>query len=366
MIENGMRASSIQTDMDQRQVHAPRVAVLIPCFNEEVAIGRVVDDFRQHLPESTIYVYDNNSSDRTAEAAGEAGAVVRTERRQGKGNVVRRMFSDVEADVYLLVDGDGTYDAASAPSLMYKLLSERLDMVVGARRDAGTDGLYRRGHRFGNRLFTRSVTMLFGRDFTDILSGYRCFSRRFVKSFPALSEGFDIETELAVHSLNLVLPSAEIATPYGSRPEGSHSKLGTLRDGWRILVRILVLLKELRPFIFFAVIASFLAILSVALGIPVIWEYLETGLVPRFPTAILSTGIMILAFLLFTAGMILDSISRMRREMKRLSYLAIQGPLWQRGGWVRCGDGDPLEGHRQSVLPAPEIDGMEARVSVPG
>ena len=299
------------------------IAVIIPCYNEAIAIGDVVRDFRRYLPGSTIYVYDNNSSDDTARVANAAGAVVHWEPRQGKGNVVRRMFADVEADIYLLVDGDGTYDAASAPLLVSRLLREQLDMVVGTRHPEGSGREYRPGHRFGNALFTRAVAALFGQDFTDILSGYRCLSRRFVKSFPALAIGFEVEAELTIHSLDLRLPTSEVDTPYRERAAGSASKLRTYGDGSRILMLVLTLVKEFRPFLFFGVIAFALVLLSIALGTPVVAEFLETGFVPRFPTAILATGIMILAFLCLTAGIVLDSVARMRREMKRLSYLAV-------------------------------------------
>ena len=297
-----------------------RVAVLIPCYNEQSAIGQVVRDFRGALPGSTIYVYDNNSSDSTIEAAREAGAVVRDERRQGKGNVVRRMFADVEADVYVLVDGDATYDAASAPTMVRRLVDEQLDMVVGCRVHTAEEA-YRRGHRFGNAMLTGFVRWLFGKSFTDILSGYRVFSRRFIKSFPALSRGFETETELTVHALELRMPVAEVETPYGVRPQGSASKLSTYRDGLRILRLILALYKYERPLTFFAVLAAGLAGGSIALGIPIVLEWVRTGLVPRFPTAILATGTMILAWLALTAGFVLEGVTRGRQELKRLVYL---------------------------------------------
>jgi len=303
-----------------------RVAVLIPCYNEEVAIAQVVKDFRAALPQAAIYVYDNNSKDRTSEVAREHGATVRIERRQGKGNVVRRMFADIEADVYLLVDGDATYHAASAPLMVNTLIDEQLDMVVGCRVHTQTEA-YRPGHVFGNAMLTGFVAKLFGRSFTDILSGYRVFSRRFVKSFPALSKGFETETELTVHALELRMPVTELDTPYGARPEGSASKLSTYRDGWRILRLILQLYKHERPLAYFSTLAVLLALLSTGLALPVIIEYLHTGLVPRFPTAILSTGIMILAFLFFIAGVILETVTRGRQEIKRLLYLQI--PRWE-------------------------------------
>lgn len=304
-----------------------RVAVLIPCYNEEVAIAQVVEDFRAALPQAAIYVYDNNSKDRTSEVAREHGAIVRIERRQGKGNVVRRMFADIEADVYVLVDGDATYHAASAPRMVNTLIDEQLDMVVGCRVHTQTEA-YRPGHVFGNAMLTGFVAKLFGRSFTDILSGYRIFSRRFVKSFPALSKGFETETELTVHALELRMPVTELDTPYGARPEGSASKLSTYRDGWRILRLILQLYKHERPLAYFSTLAVMLAVLSTGLALPVIIEYLNTGLVPRFPTAILSTGIMILAFLFFIAGVILETVTRGRQEIKRLLYL--QMPRWER------------------------------------
>jgi glycosyltransferase involved in cell wall biosynthesis len=304
------------------QQPAPRIAVLIPCYNEEAAIATVVTDFRASMPGADIYVYDNNSRDRTQERARAAGATVRSERRQGKGNVVRRMFADIDADIYLLVDGDATYHAASAPAMVQLLLDDNLDMVVGCRVHTDAEA-YRRGHEFGNALLTAFVARLFGKSFSDILSGYRVFSRRFVKSFPALSKGFETETELTVHALALRMAVAEVQTPYGVRPAGSTSKLSTYRDGFRILRLILVLYKHERPFFFFAVVACLLAAASLALATPVIIEWLRTGLVPRVPTAILSTGIMILAFLSLTAGLILETVTRGRQEMKRLLYLQI-------------------------------------------
>jgi glycosyltransferase involved in cell wall biosynthesis len=304
-------------------VEACRIAVILPCYNEEAAIARVVRDFREALPQATVYVYDNNSTDATAARAREAGAVVRREGRQGKGHVVRRMFAEVEADIYVLADGDGTYDAASAPEMVARLAEEGLDMVVGSRLATYADAAFRRGHRFGNDLLTGFLGLCFGRTFTDILSGYRVFSRRFVKSFPALSAGFEIETELSVHALELRMPTAETPTPYGARPAGSASKLRTYRDGFRILMMIVNLFKEERPLAFFSIIAAALALASLLLAYPVFVTYLETGLVPRFPTAILSTGLMILACLSATCGFILDTVTHGRREMKRLFYLSI-------------------------------------------
>lgn len=302
-----------------------RVAVLLPCYNEQEGIGKVVRDFRQALPEAMVYVYDNNSRDETRARAAAAGAVVRSESQQGKGFVVRRMFADVEADVYVLVDGDDTYHAPSAPLLVERLLADQLDMVVG-RRVTEIEQAYRPGHRLGNRLLTGVVARVFGDRFKDILSGYRVFSRRFVKSFPALTKEFEIETELTVHALELDMPIAEVDTPYKERPAGSVSKLRTYRDGVRILTTILVLFKEERPLAFFGFAGLALALLALGLGYPVLTEYLRTGLVPRFPTAILATGLMTLAFLSFTSGLVLETVTRGRKELKRLAYLTIPGP----------------------------------------
>jgi glycosyltransferase involved in cell wall biosynthesis len=303
----------------------PRIAVLLPCYNEEAAIGATVEGFRQALPGAVIYVYDNNSRDRTREIAAAAGAIVRTETQQGKGCVVRRMFADVEADVYLMADGDLTYDPASAQQMVDTLLSEQFDMVVGTRKHDASEA-YRGGHVLGNRLFTRLLAGLFGQSFTDIFSGYRAFSRRFVKSFPVLSQGFEIETEMSVHALELRMPVGEIETRYLARPEGSHSKLSTFRDGWRILKAILTLYRTERPVLFFGGIAALLLIITVILAVPLVVTYLETGLVPRFPTAILATGMTIVAVLSFFAGLILDTVTRGRREMRRLAYLALPAP----------------------------------------
>ncbi|WP_338057203.1 glycosyltransferase family 2 protein [Sphingomonas corticis] len=303
----------------------PTIAVLLPCYNEEAAIARTVADFRAALPGATVYVYDNNSRDRTVEVARAAGAVVRTERIQGKGAVVRRMFADVDADVYVMADGDATYDAASAPRLVAALLDEQLDMVVGSRIGEAA-AAYRRGHRLGNALLTGMLARLFGRTFTDILSGYRVFSRRFVKSFPVLSVGFEIETEISVHALELKMPVAEVETPYFERPDGSASKLSTWRDGWRILRTIAMLYRIERPLWFFGAVGAALALLALVLAIPLALTYAQTGLVPRFPTAILVTGLMILAALCAFAGLILDTVVRGRREVRRLAYLAHRAP----------------------------------------
>jgi glycosyltransferase involved in cell wall biosynthesis len=308
--------------LDQQNL---RIAVLLPCYNEEAAIARTVAAFRAALPGAAIYVYDNNSADRTREVAAEAGAIVRSEKMQGKGHVVRRMFADVEADIYVMADGDATYDAAAAPALVAKLLDEQLDMVVGARKSE-VEAAYRRGHALGNRLFTGLLSSLFGRSFSDIFSGYRVFSRRFAKSFPALSRGFETETEISVHALELAMPVGEIVTAYGARPEGSHSKLSTYRDGWRILKTILHLYRIERPVLFYGSFATFLATLAIVLAIPLAITYFQTGLVPRFPTAILATGLMILAFLCFFCGLILDTVVRGRREVRRLHYLSFPAP----------------------------------------
>jgi glycosyltransferase involved in cell wall biosynthesis len=302
-----------------------RIAILLPCYNEEAAVARTVADFRAALPDAAIYVYDNNSTDRTAEVAAAAGAIVRAERMQGKGNVVRRMFADVEAEIYVMADGDATYDAAAAPELVRRLLAERLDMVVGARKSE-VEEAYRRGHRIGNRLFTGLLARLFGRSFTDIFSGYRVFSRRFVKSFPALSRGFETETEISVHALELGMPVAEVMTAYGARPEGSHSKLSTWRDGWRIARTILHLFRIERPVLFYGGFAALLALVALVLAAPLVLTFVETHKVPRFPTAILATGLMIVAFLSFGVGLILDTVVRGRREMRRLAYLALPAP----------------------------------------
>lgn len=303
----------------------PRIAVLIPCYNEEVAIPRVVAAFRAALPQATIHVYDNNSRDRTREVAAEAGALVRTEALQGKGHVVRRMFADIEADVYVLVDGDDTYEAAAAPDMVAMLLDNRLDMVTGVRvTDAAA--AYRPGHRFGNRVLTGMVRRIFGDRISDMLSGYRVFSRRFVKSFPALAGGFETETEFTVHALELNMPVGEVRTPYRERPPGSVSKLNTWRDGFRILLAISLLVRRERPLPFFAAAGVALLALALALAAPVIGTYLATGLVPRLPTAVLAAALALLAFLAMACGLILDTVTRGRQEAKRIAYLAIPAP----------------------------------------
>jgi hypothetical protein len=303
---------------------APRIAVLIPCFNERAAIGTVVAEMRAALPDATVFVYDNNSTDGTAEAARAAGAVVRHEPLQGKGHVVRRMFADIEADIYVLVDGDDTYEAAAAPRMVELLRARGLDMVTGTR--SGGAAAYRRGHRLGNRALTGLVAAIFGDRVGDMLSGYRVLSRRFVKSFPALAGGFEIETELTVHALELDMPIGELPTAYKERPPGSASKLSTIRDGVRILRTILVLVKEERPLPFFGLAAAVLLVAGLGLFAPVLATYLETGLVPRLPTAVLSLGLVLLSFLSLACGLILETVTRGRKEMKRIAYLAIPGP----------------------------------------
>jgi glycosyltransferase involved in cell wall biosynthesis len=303
-----------------------RIAVILPCYNEEAAIAKTVAGFRAALPAATVYVYDNNSRDRTAELARAAGAVVRTERQQGKGHVVRRMFADVDADIYVMADGDLTYDPEAAPGMVRVLVEEQFDMVVGTRQHEAADA-YRGGHVMGNRLFTSLLAGLFGRSFTDIFSGYRVFSRRFVKSFPALSQGFEIETEISVHALELRMPVGELVTSYGARPEGSASKLSTFRDGWRILKTIGTLYRVERPVLFYGGIAALLLLTAIILAVPLLITYLDTGQVPRFPTAILATGLVIISVLSFFAGLILDTVTRGRREMRRLAYLAYPAPF---------------------------------------
>ncbi|NIJ08972.1 glycosyltransferase involved in cell wall biosynthesis [Sphingomonas vulcanisoli] len=309
----------------------PRIAVILPCYNEEAAIAQTVRDFRAALPDAAIYVYDNSSTDRTAEVARAAGAIVRREAMQGKGHVVRRMFADVEADVYVMADGDATYDAASSPAMVARLTGEQLDMVVGARQDQ-VEEAYRRGHRFGNALLTGILAQIFGRTFSDILSGYRVFSRRFVKSFPILSTGFEIETEISVHALELRMPVAEITTHYAARPEGSASKLSTYRDGWRILRTILTLFRLERPVLFFGSIGALLTLAALGISLDLFITYARTGLVPRLPTAVLATGLVIIGVLCFFTGLILDTVVRGRREVRRLAYLGLPAP---------GGDADP-------------------------
>jgi glycosyltransferase involved in cell wall biosynthesis len=297
------------------------IAILVPCFNEELTVGKTVAAFREALPLATVYVYDNNSTDRTADVARAAGAIVRDEPRQGKGNVVRRMFADIDADLYVLVDGDATYEAQAAPRMVRRAIDENLDFVNGSRVSQSTEA-YRRGHRFGNYLLSAMVRYIFGRQFTDMLSGYKVFSRRFVKSFPAMSRGFEIETELTVHALELRMPSGEEFTAYGERPSGSVSKLSTFRDGTRILRLIFDLVRHERPLQFFGLAGVVFVFVAVALAIPLAQTYFQTGLVPRLPTAVLSVGLIIIGFLSFLAGLILDVVATMRGEMKRLAYLS--------------------------------------------
>lgn len=301
-----------------------RIAVIIPCFNEGPAIAKVVDDFEQALPDAMVYVYDNNSCDDTKNKAAMAGAVVRSEYRQGKGNVIRRAFADVDADVYVMVDGDGTYDANAAQHMITTLINESLDMVVAARVDHSC--AYRPGHRIGNYLFSHTVAWLFGRQFADVLSGYRVLSRRFVKSFPVVASGFEIEVMIAIHALQLRMPCREHTTRYFQRADGTHSKLSTWRDGVHILWAIVTLLKDVKPALFYGVLSALLTLMSLGLGTSIIIEFIHTGLVPRFPSAILATGMMLMAAIFLICGLILASVSKGRLESKNLIYLNIPGP----------------------------------------
>lgn len=296
-----------------------KLAILIPCYNEEAAIPSVIKDFQKTLPDAEIYVYDNNSTDNTTDAAKKAGAIVRFEPLQGKGNVVRRMFSDIDADIYLMIDGDGSYDIPSAPMMIDLLKNNQLDMVVGTRDDS--KGVHRTGHAFGNKIFNLILKICFGGKFSDIFSGYRVFSKRFVKSFPALTRGFDIESEISIHSLELNLPCAEVPTPFHERFEGTESKLSTFKDGFKILWRIISLLKEVRPFYLFGMIALAFALVGTGLFIPILNQYLESGLVPRMPTLIVVTGLFVISALNLFTGIILGSISATKREIKKLFYL---------------------------------------------
>lgn len=298
-----------------------KIAVLIPCYNEELSIKQTVIDCQKYLPTADVYVYDNNSKDKTVQVAQEAGAIVRKETHQGKGNVVRRMFADIEADVYVMTDGDATYDIASVPAMIQKLTDENLDMVTGVRQTQEKEA-YRAGHQFGNKLLTRIVHLFFGKQTDDMLSGLRVFSRRFVKSYPANSHGFEIETELTVYASSMRLPIADYPTPYYSRPEGSVSKLSTYKDGYRILKMIAILIKEERPLLFFGLGAIVLFVLSLLSAIPVIMHYLETGLVPRIPTAVLSVGLMLASGVSFAMALILDTVAKTRQELRRMKYLA--------------------------------------------
>ncbi|MGW6391276.1 glycosyltransferase family 2 protein [Streptomyces sp. NPDC055103] len=304
---------------------SPVIACVVPCYNEEAAIGKVVSDLRASLPEAVIYVYDNASTDNTVAEARKAGAIVRHEPRKGKGNVIRRAFADVEADALLIIDGDDTYDASRAREMVDMLFEGPYDQIVGARREI-TDAAYRPGHAVGNKMLTGAVRSLFGNDVSDMLSGYRVFSRRYIKSFPALSQEFETETEMTVHALSLRLPTAELEVDFKDRPAGSVSKLRTYRDGWRILKLILGLARRQRPSLFHSVIAGLLAVVSLVLGAPVIAEFVDSGTVPRFPTAILAAAIMIIAVLVLMVGYILESFMHMRQEQSRLSHLMYPAP----------------------------------------
>ncbi len=328
---------------NQAVTEHPDIAVLLPCYNEAGTIGDVVSAFRAALPSARIYVYDNNSTDSTALRATLAGATVLREPRQGKGHVVRRMFSDIEADIYVMADGDGTYAPGDAPSLIDTLIAEGADMVVGTRRGVHADA-GRHGHAFGNRLFNLIFRKLFGDEFTDILSGYRVFSRRFAKSFPAISGGFEIETEMSVHALRLRLPVAEVELDYGRRPEGSHSKLSTFRDGARILWMFAMLMKETRPFASFAAIASGFMLASLFFMTPVVAVYFQTGFVERLPTWIFSMALMMIAFLMFSAGVILDSLARARIEQLRIHYMSLPVPASGRRPAARAAIADQQTG----------------------
>ncbi len=301
------------------------IAVVIPCYNEAITIHQVVCDFKKALPTAIVYVYDNNSTDNTAQAAMDAGAVVRYESRQGKGNVISRMFADIEADIYVMVDGDATYDSASAEKMIQTLLDGPYDMV-NAVRISQSAVAYRLGHSFGNRLFSFMVERIFGKSLTDLLSGYRVFSRRFVKSFPGLSQGFEIETELTIHALSQRIPTTEVPTPYYSRPAGSFSKLSTIKDGLRILLMIFNLLRTEKPLRFFSIIGILFLFISLLIGVPIVLEFLSTGLVPRLPSAVLAASAAILGFLSMASGLVLDSVTIARKENKRLHYLSLSAP----------------------------------------
>jgi len=302
----------------------PEIAVLLPCYNEAGGIAKVIKDFRQALPSASVYVYDNNSSDDSVQIASHAGAIVRREPRQGKGHVVRRMFADIDADIYVICDADDSYDASAAGALVEALKADGLDMVVGSRRQE-EEGTFRPGHEFGNWMLSALVRKIFGDQFRDMLSGYRVFSRRFVKSFPVMSGGFEIETELTIHALELEMPAREMPIRFSDRAPGSESKLRTFHDGFRILGTIINLLKQERPLQLFSIFALILSFLSIVLTVPIAGTYLETGLVPRFPTAILATALMLLAFLFFFSGLILQTVTRGRQEAKRMRYLAVPG-----------------------------------------
>ncbi|WP_323011632.1 glycosyltransferase family 2 protein [Castellaniella sp.] len=301
----------------------PRIALLIPCYNEALTVAQVVHEFRVAIPDIQAYVFDNGSDDSTVDVARAAGAQVHRVAQRGKGSVVRRMFADIEADYYIMVDGDATYDAASVPAMLATLIDQHLDMLVGCRSDAGQAENYRRGHRLGNRLLTGSVRHIFGGSFSDMLSGYRVFSRRYVKSFPGQSAGFEIETELTVHALEMAMPWGEMPTPYGARPNGSVSKLSTWRDGLRIFAVIMRLYMLERPLILFGLLGALLCLLGVGLSVPLFIDYAHSGLVPRLPTAVLVTGLCVVGLLLAAVGVVLDSLARARREIRRLAYLAV-------------------------------------------
>lgn len=322
---NSPNAESVHGFIRENSSAEYRIAVLLPCYNEAITIASVIRGFQDALPGATIYVYDNNSRDGTAEIARNAGAVVRNETRQGKGNVVRRMFADIEADIYVLADGDDTYDSSAAPALIKRLVDDRLDLVNGARISSAAHA-YRRGHKFGNYVLTKLVRFIFGRQFSDMLSGYKVLSRRFVKSFPALSRGFETETELAVHALELRMPCAEMRTVYRERPAGSVSKLRTYQDGLRILMLITKLVKDERPLLFFGLLGIASTLAGIAFGLPIIAEFVHTGLVPRLPTAVLSTGLVLIGVILFFSGLILDMVTQTRQELKRLAYLLLPYP----------------------------------------
>lgn len=327
-------------------MYKPKIAVLLPCYNEEGAIANVIRDFRSALPDAVIYVYDNNSHDRTAEIARAEGAIVRTESQQGKGHVVRRMFRDIDADFYVMADGDDTYEASIAPTMVKLAMEGAHDLVNCVRRET-EDAAYRGGHRFGNLMLTGVVRRIFGNRVRDMLSGYKVFSRRFVKSFPALSQGFDIETELTVHALELSMPVAHAEGPYRGRPPGSESKLRTYRDGWRILMLIFKLVRHERPMFFFSLLAAVFALASLVLFAPLISTYIETGLVPRLPTAVLTMGLMIIAILSLMVGTILDTVTRGRRELRMLAYL--QYPFFSSGeAQVRADADGELEARPQA------------------
>lgn len=304
---------------------SPTIAALVPCYNEELSIASVVRDLRAAVPEMTIYVYDNSSTDRTSEVAREAGAVVRREERKGKGNVVRRAFADVEADIYVLIDGDDTYDAAALPEMIRTLQEGPYDHILGVRQET-TNSAYRPGHALGNRGFNWLVGNIFGSEVSDMLSGYRVMSRRFVKSFPALSREFEIETELTVHAMSVRVPQAEVSVGFKDRPEGSESKLRTYHDGFRILNLIAQLVRHERPMLFYGIVAALLALIGILVGIPVVADFVATGLVPRLPSAILAIGVVLAGGLAAVIGLILDGVLKARREVSRLNYLTYSAP----------------------------------------